>query len=252
MTTDSFILALRRFISRRGHPKTMWSDNGLNFVGAKNELYNILAKLNEKKINDFLVNKSSWKFIPPNSLWMGGAWESIVKITKRALETVTKDRAVYEETLNTFFTEVESTLNSRPLLQLTDDVNDLDVLTPNNFLIGRQNYNFRLTSEESKMNLRSRWKSVQNVTNMLWARLIKEYIPTLNIRKKWHKQERSFKINDIVLVKKDNVKRCHWPLGRIAEVYKSKDENVRSAKVKMANSTLVRPANSLCLLEASK
>lgn len=224
MTTDSFILALRRFISRRGHPKTMWSDNGLNFVGAKNELYNILAKLNEKKINDFLVNKSSWKFIPPNSPWMGGAWESIVKITKRALETVTKDRAVFEETLNTFLTEVESTLNSRPLLQLTDDVNDLDVLTPNNFLIGRQNYNFRLTSEESKMNLRSRWKSVQNLTNMFWARFIKEYIPTLNIRKKWHKQERSFKINDVVLVKKDNVKRCHWPLGRIVEVYKSKDK----------------------------
>jgi len=56
MTTDSFILALRRFISRRGHrghPKTMWSDNGLNFVGAKNELYNILAKLNEKKLMIF-------------------------------------------------------------------------------------------------------------------------------------------------------------------------------------------------------
>ena len=35
LSTDSFILALRRFISRRGHPKTIISDNGSNFVGAK-------------------------------------------------------------------------------------------------------------------------------------------------------------------------------------------------------------------------
>ncbi|XP_057292547.1 uncharacterized protein LOC130621256 [Hydractinia symbiolongicarpus] len=32
LSTDSFILALRRFISRRGNPKTITSDNGTNFV----------------------------------------------------------------------------------------------------------------------------------------------------------------------------------------------------------------------------
>lgn len=35
MTTASFILALRRFVSRQGELNTIWSDNGSNFVGAE-------------------------------------------------------------------------------------------------------------------------------------------------------------------------------------------------------------------------
>ena len=37
METDSFIQALRRFISRRGNVRMIRSDNGSNFVGAENE-----------------------------------------------------------------------------------------------------------------------------------------------------------------------------------------------------------------------
>ena len=36
LSTDSFILALRRFISRRGYPKSIMSDNGTNFVVLNN------------------------------------------------------------------------------------------------------------------------------------------------------------------------------------------------------------------------
>ena len=34
LSTDSFILALKRFIARRGQPKVMYSNNGSNFTGA--------------------------------------------------------------------------------------------------------------------------------------------------------------------------------------------------------------------------
>jgi len=40
MSTDYFLLALRRFIARRGQPETIWSDNGTNFVGVEKELKN--------------------------------------------------------------------------------------------------------------------------------------------------------------------------------------------------------------------
>ncbi|GBM38309.1 hypothetical protein AVEN_140348-1 [Araneus ventricosus] len=41
LSTDSFILALRRFISRRGRPATIYSDNGTNLVGTSNELKSV-------------------------------------------------------------------------------------------------------------------------------------------------------------------------------------------------------------------
>ena len=38
-STEAFPAALRRFIARRGKPKTIYSDNGNNFQGAANELH---------------------------------------------------------------------------------------------------------------------------------------------------------------------------------------------------------------------
>ena len=38
LDADSFILALRRFMARRRTVRSIWSDNGANFVGARNEL----------------------------------------------------------------------------------------------------------------------------------------------------------------------------------------------------------------------
>ena len=38
LTTDSFILALMRFIIRRSSPEMMLSDNGSDFIGVEKEL----------------------------------------------------------------------------------------------------------------------------------------------------------------------------------------------------------------------
>ena len=58
---------------------------------------------------------------------MGGAWESIVKLTKEALRIATNDRPMYEDSLLIFITETESVLNSWPLTSVTDDPNDFNV-----------------------------------------------------------------------------------------------------------------------------
>ena len=87
---------------------------------------------------------------------------------------------------------------------------------------------------------------------MFWKRFIQEYIPTLNVRRKWSTHQRDFKVNDVVLVKSENLKRSFWPLGRIIEVNQSRDGHIRSVKIKMGNTILIRPTNALCLLEAAQ
>ena len=143
LSTDCFILGLRWFISRRGQPKTIWSDNGKYFVGANRKLKTILSELNQSKVSSTLINqKINWKFNPPSSPWMDGSWESIVKITKRCLTNMTKDRPMTSEALVTFLTEIEVTLNSRPLAQIPADIDDFNVLTPNHFILGKQPLHF--------------------------------------------------------------------------------------------------------------
>ena len=174
----------------------------------------------------------------------------MVKLTKRALKSVTNDRPMYEEVLRTFLVKVESTLNSRPLTSISDDYNDLQVLTPNHFLTGKLTKYFSSNEfPQSDFNSRKRWKSVQALANMFWTRFIKEYLPTLQERKKWNKITRNFVINDIVLVKNENIPRPFWPLARIINVHVGNDGIFRSCKIKLGNNILVRPCNKLCLLE---
>ena len=71
-------------------------------------------------------------FNPPKSPWMGGAMKALVKITKRCLKAVGNDRLLHEDTLHTLLLEIES----RRLTSVSDDIDDLEPLTPNHFLIG--------------------------------------------------------------------------------------------------------------------
>ena len=42
--------------------------------------------------------------------------------------------------------------------------------------------------------------------------------------------------------------RAHWPLGHVIDVYTGKDGRVRSVKLQIGDSQLVRPAVKLCPL----
>ena len=46
--------------------------------------------------------------------------------------------------------------------------------------------------------------------------------------------------------------RSLWSVGRIILVNKEIDEKVRSVQVRLPNSTLTRPVNTLCFLEEGK
>ncbi|GBN48716.1 hypothetical protein AVEN_182934-1 [Araneus ventricosus] len=66
LSSDAFLLALRRFNARRGRPRTIYCDNGTNSRGASNDL----SKLNWSKIlKEIRTPKIFWKFIPPTSAW---------------------------------------------------------------------------------------------------------------------------------------------------------------------------------------
>ena len=68
--------------------------------------------LNQKRIhNELIAKKIEWIFSP----WMDGAVEPVVKLTKRRLKAITRDRLFKEEALSTYLTEVEAVLNNRPL-----------------------------------------------------------------------------------------------------------------------------------------
>ena len=71
--TDTFINGFRRFISRRGTPSQIWSDNGTNFVVANSELNKSMKQLDQNVIHEYCLKIGvNWSFNPPTASPIGG------------------------------------------------------------------------------------------------------------------------------------------------------------------------------------
>ena len=74
-----------------------------------------------------------WLFIVELAAWKGGFYERLVSLVKRALrKSVNRQLLTYVQ-LQTVLKEVESTVNSRPLVYVCDDIDSTITLTPGYF-----------------------------------------------------------------------------------------------------------------------
>ena len=50
LDSSSYMNALRRFMNRRGAVRQLWSNQGTNFIGARNELKTALCEMNQDHV----------------------------------------------------------------------------------------------------------------------------------------------------------------------------------------------------------
>ena len=249
LDTESFLNCFTRFTSRRGVPSEVTSDNGSNFVGAVNELRDLVNQLDSQRIQQkatHMFNKVTWHFNPPAAPHFGGVHEAMIKSAKHAIYAVLGNSDIRDEELITAFVAAEGLLNSRLLTYQSSDPKDITPLTPNHFLHGQVGGEVAPESVDcTTFNLRNRWRRVQQLLNQVWSRWLKEYLPTLNRRPKWTEIVKNMKEGDVVLALENNLPRGRWPLGRIIETYPGKDGHTRVAKVQCGDRTLIRPIHKL-------
>ena len=254
LTTEAFLNAFKRFIARRGRPADVYSDNGLNFVGAANKLTELYELLQSAKLQNDLVKFSSnerinWHFIPAYSPHQGGLWEAAVKSAKKHLLRVTSGANLRYEELHTLITQIEAILNSRPIMPVSSDANDLAPLTPAHFLIGDSLTSYPEESfEETPSNRLSRWEHIEKMRQHFWKRWQNEYLHQLQQRSKWTIQNDNLKLGQIVLIKDDNLPPLSWPIGRISEIHPGKDNLVRTVTVTTSKGSYKRAITKICLL----
>ncbi|XP_066597118.1 uncharacterized protein [Prorops nasuta] len=254
MTTTAFLASLKRFASRRGFPQRIYSDNGQNFVGAKNELHDLYQLLKnesfQSSIQQYTITKRiQWQFTTPLSPHFGGLWEAAVKVFKHHLKRVVGLQLYTYEDFTTLTTEIEAIMNSRPICSLSSDPNDPIALTPAHFLIGEP---LTVLPERDvtsiPQNRLSSWKLIVQAKQHFWQRWYLEYLHELQQRQKWTQNQENVKVGTIVLLKDKGLPCMQWSLGRVIELIPSDDGIVRSVKVKTSSTTLKRCVKMLCPL----
>ena len=238
LDTPSFINAFRRFYAIRGNCKILRSDQGTNFMGARNlkESSVLLSSLE----TEILSKDCVWHVNPPHASHFGGIWERKIGSIRRIMDATYRqlgNRTLSRDEYSTLLAEVSAIINNTPLWAISPSADDLLPLSPSMLLTLRDSPNSQFCDSLTHSDLvaygKNRWKRVQYLADQFWSRWRREYLQQLQERSKWVVEKPSLEIGDIVLIKDKAAKRNFWPLGRVVVVYKSKDNLVRSVSIKI-------------------
>lgn len=255
LSTDLFLAAFKRFISRRGPVSVIYSDGGTNFIGAKrklNEIYSHIQSTDfERYLSRHLIEyKIQFKHSPPYGPHFNGLSEANVKSVKTQLfKTIGTQILTYEE-FNTILVQIEGLLNSRPICVLSSDPSDLSALTPNHFLnitplkFLPAEY-IDSTLSDNRLN---RYQLLNRIVQSYWKRWSMEYLTSLQQREKWNTPSKPVTVGTIVVMKDNNSHPMCWPLAIVTEIFPGKDNIIRAVKVKTATASYIRPVTRLCPL----
>ena len=248
LTTEAFLATLKRFIARRGLPRDIHSDNGSNFIGARNDLYDLYRFMDSPEVqsslhNSMLTQRIQWHTIPERAPHFGGLWEAAVKSTKHHLKRVVGQQRLSFEELTTVAAQVEAFLNSRPLGSITShDPDGITPLTPGHFLVGRPLESYPETEVGVAVPLCKRWNLCQAITQQFWKRWAAEYLQQLQKSSKWHKQTPNLKPGDLVLMTDGNKFHTQWTMGKVVNTYPGKDQLIRAVDVQ--TETVISPPST--------
>ena len=200
-TTDSFLMALRRFTSIRGWPSKVLSDNGSQLVKASKKLQDIVKGLDWETIQKFGAQRGiEWKFTPADSPWHNGCSESLVKSTKLAIKACIKDQVLTNPELHTVVYEVANILNERPIGMHPTNPDEGTYICPNDLSLGRASSRIPGGPFADFTSLKNRYAFVEGIANSFWRNMTRDYFPSLLIRSKWHVQKRNIVLGDTVVI----------------------------------------------------
>ena len=139
MTSYQFLLAFKRFISRFGSPTYITSDIALTFKLSSNCLNEIYKPLPYLPRSDIFLNyisneRITWNFIPELSPWMGGHYERLIGICKKAIKKTVGRNLFNSYSITNVNQGNRSIVNSRPLTYVSSELSEKYTLSPSDLL----------------------------------------------------------------------------------------------------------------------
>ncbi|GBN56160.1 hypothetical protein AVEN_124034-1 [Araneus ventricosus] len=198
LTTDKFLMALQRFVGRRGLPHTIYTDNATTFHAANRELISLWNNLASTKIQQFYaINGIKWKFIVPRAAWWGGWWERLVGLTKQCLRKSLGRALLDEEGLQTALIGIEAAFSSRPLVYEQENDSD-EILTPSldSFLTDKKLTLVPSDPEQKITNLSRNYRIQQDLLDTFWRKWSREYLLQLSTFHQVHNSGKSSHVQE--------------------------------------------------------
>ncbi|XP_064470382.1 uncharacterized protein LOC135385136 [Ornithodoros turicata] len=241
----TFLMAVRRFVARRGLPRKVYSDNFLTFKKAAREIPALLANQFQAVREYATQARITWEFIAERAAWWGGFWERMVRSVKDALRrTLGRSQLDFQQLL-TVLTEVEAIVNSRPLTQMSEDPGDTQALSPSHRILGKRLTALPPIKRRQTACVDAEPLEVLQVKERLltayWRQWNKDYLLQLrsaNLSR--HATSNSVQPHQLVLLADQRQPRMFWKLARVQELHTGRGGLVRSCTLKTVTGSFIR------------
>ena len=257
LKAPTFWRALRRFVSRRGIPDRIISDNATTFIKSREDCEKIKQWLlaQPQPGNDQAVIE--WDHIVPRAPWWGGFYERLIGSVKGLLRKHLHRSTVNLDELVTILVEIEAIINDRPLTYFPEQDTSYNLITPARLMFGtnlrRMPYlgTGRRKEDVPEEIPSRRARIIEDQIQAIWKAWKREYVAMLQTRKGSWGRVHVPEMGQIVLIMDQDRHRRDWSLGKVEELFFSRDNRIRSVRVKTERGELVRAIQSLVPLECS-
>ena len=171
-------------------------------------------------------------------------------VLKVILRKVLGKASLSYESMSTTLCDAEAIINSRALMYVSEDSEDLMPLTPSCFLCETQEIGTPDCDMLYHNKLNNKFRYKQKILDALRLRFRNEYLSQLILKNK-KSEMRKINVGDVVLIGDDIHKRIDWPLAPVIEDIPGKDGNARVFMLKTKNGVLKRAIQRLYPLEIS-
>ena len=255
-TTDT-LRAIQRFVSRRGTPRLLLTDNQPGFLKtakALKLLWDDLPDLDENLHVYFAKQGINWTTVAPKSPWLNAISERLVQTVKRALRKALFKITLDDDAFQTLVIQIEAIVNSRPLLRPSSDVDD-PVITPASFIAPSSSLCLPpvegdledpdWTTTDQTNDLQCILTEGQSRLDAFWRCFLEQYLQTLRDTARFPAKRgevpRQPEVGETCLLREPGSRRT-WPLVRIEELLPSGDDELRVARIRTSTGFSTRRA----------
>ena len=236
-STDAFLLGFIRFSTIYGYPKFLLPDEGSQLVKGCKSMQLSYVDLQHKLNIEYGVQ---FETCPVGGHNMHGKAERKIRHIRESIRKKLHGNRLSLLQWETLGDQIANNINNLTIatVSVSADLENLDILTPNRLLLGRNNERspsgpLMVTSDYSKI-----LKANIDIFCIWFESWLISYVPKLMDHPKWFCSDRDIKVGDVVLfLKGDHKLSKQYQYGIVETVEKGRDGKIRSVNVRYRNSS---------------
>ena len=234
-STDTFVLAFIRFSCRYGYPCRLLPDPGSQLVKGCKGMVLKFSDIQYKLSVDYGV---SFQTCPVGAHFVHGKVERKIQSIKLSIEKELSNERLSLMQWETLGSQIANSINNLPLGlgNKVADLENLDLLTPNRLLLGRNNSRGPTAPLVLSNDVKKIIQTNREIFTAWFQGWLVSYVPSLMESPKWFQNDRNIAVGDIVLFSKSEKDfEDIYQYGIIKTVQLSKDGRIRKLDVEYVN-----------------